>query len=415
MKNICLVLFLFCGLCAFAQTPQRSFGFLYQNKRSVTAPYIEILEVINKTNAQKKGLKSGDLIVEMNNTAIETLNNDAIRDIIQEGKKTGTLKLKVKNNTVLLTIQTTELQPRICLSGNCVTGTGKVQETFSFYEYEGGLLNGQYEGQGTLTFKGVSKNYEGSKVLKQKGVFNAGKFSNGIMECINGTYEGSFSANILSGAGTYTDMGGTIYRGNFNNKGLFEGTIVQRDKQGNMEDVEYANGVFVRSIRKYKLNGNTNNTNNVTPSARDKAMEELLNAIIKKGEKGFTEYIVENNRLPSYYNYAIYKTDIQLKGFEKVKLEKYPDGKLRLVAKTDLLTDEADLFYKKLKNDLYYATLSMPSSKVDESITGKQITYRLSDKSLTLYLKTELAAFDLDAPVGGGTKNTISLLFEKKN
>ena len=67
-------------------------------------------------------------------------------------------------------------------------------------------------------------------------------------------------------------MGGTIYRGNFNNKGLFEGTIVQRDKQGNMEDVEYANGVFVRSIRKYKLNGNTNNTNNVTPSARDKAI-----------------------------------------------------------------------------------------------------------------------------------------------
>lgn len=415
MKKITVLLFLLGGLHSFAQTSQRSFGFMYQNKREATDRYIEILEVINKTDAQKKGLKSGDMILEMNYTTIEKLNNDAIWAIIMEAKKAGMLKLKIKNNATLLTIQTTELQPRVCLSGNCVTGTGKVQETFSFYEYEGGLVSGQYDGQGTLTFKGVSKNYVGSKVLKQKGVFNSGKFSSGIMECMNGTYEGNFSANTLTGAGTYTDMGGIVYKGNFNNKGLFEGIIVQRDKQGNMEDVEYANGVFVRSIRKYKSGSNTNNAGNVKAGARDKDMEEALNILIKKGEKGFAEYIIEKNQLPSYYNCAIYKTDLRLKGFEKILLEKYPDGKIKLVAKTDLLENDAQVFFKKLKNDLYYTTLFMPSSKVDESITGKQITYRLSDKSLTLFLKTELAAFDLDASVGGGIKNTISLLFEKRN
>jgi hypothetical protein len=289
-----------------------------------------------------------------------------------------------------------------------------VQETFSFYEYEGGFINGQYDGQGTLIFKGVSRNYEGSKVLLQKGVFNAGKFSSGIMECINGKYEGKFTTNILTGAGTYTDVGGTIYKGNFN-KGLFEGVIVMRDKQGNMEDVEYANGVFVKSIRKYKLTGNANNTNNAVPTARDKDMEEVLNTLIKKGEKGFTEYLIETNRLPSYYNYAIYKTDIQLKGFEKVLLEKYADGKVKLIAKTDLLPEEAEKLFKKIKNDLVNTPILITSSKKEESVTGKEITYRLNNKGLTLYLKTQTAAYDIDAPVGSPLKNTISLLLERRN
>ncbi len=416
MKKIIVLLFLFSGLTAIAQTPQKTFGFAFRNKSKDTDKHIEILEVLNKTDAQKKGLKPGNAIIEINNTVVEQLNNDAIWAIIQEAKKTGTLNLKIKNSSTAFTLKTTELFPRVCLSGNCINGTGKVQETFSFYEYEGGFINGQYDGQGTLTFKGVSKNYEGSKVLMQKGFFNSGKFSIGVMECMNGKYEGKFTNNIITGAGTYTDVGSsTTYKGNFNSKGLFEGVIVMQDKQGNMEDVEYANGVFVRSIRKYKVTGSANNTNNAVPPARDKDMEEVLNTLIKKGEKGFAEYLIEANRLPSYYNYAIYKTDIQLKGFEKVLLEKYADGKVKLVAKTDLLPEEAEKLFKKIKNDLVNTSILITSSKREESVTGKEITYRLKDKGLTLYLKTQTAAYDIDAPVGSPLKNTISLLFEKRN
>ena len=98
------------------QSTRSTFGFSYKIKENDAEKYVEILEIINNAGAQKAGLRTGDLLEEIDAIQLEGLSNYKIGDIIAAAKKKGTITVKRKNEMAALTLTLKEIPTYICLS-----------------------------------------------------------------------------------------------------------------------------------------------------------------------------------------------------------------------------------------------------------------------------------------------------------
>ena len=57
------------------QSTRSTFGFSYKIKENDAEKYVEILEIINNAGAQKAGLRTGDLLEEIDAIQLEGLSN----------------------------------------------------------------------------------------------------------------------------------------------------------------------------------------------------------------------------------------------------------------------------------------------------------------------------------------------------
>lgn len=225
-----------------AQATRATFGFSYLKKKDYTEKYIEIQEIIDKGDAKIKGLKSGDLIEELDGQKMESLSDYKITDIIVAAKQKKKLSVKRKGekNPIELTLK--EIATYVCLSKNCKEGKVKIFDVFNFYEYEGDYKNGNSNGQGVLTFKGVSTKYPAYHIIKQSGTYTNGYFVTGITEYVHGKFEGKAYNGVPQDEGIYTDNNGTIYKGKFDNGIISDGVIISKDSKGNTKETKVVNG-----------------------------------------------------------------------------------------------------------------------------------------------------------------------------
>ena len=228
------------------QSTRSTFGFSYKIKENDAEKYVEILEIINNAGAQKAGLRTGDLLEEIDAIQLEGLSNYKIGDIIAAAKKKGTITVKRKNEMAALTLTLKEIPTYICLSKSCTEGQVKVLDVFNFYIYEGEFMSGFYNRQGSLTFSGNSKKYGPYHFIKQTGTFEKGTFVTGITQYANAKFEGKAISGLPTGEGTYTENSGAIYKGIFSDGYLMEGVIIATDANGNKKETKVVRGQLIK-------------------------------------------------------------------------------------------------------------------------------------------------------------------------
>jgi hypothetical protein len=389
-----------------AQNKQVSFGFMYVFKKKQTDKTIEILEVVDGSDAQAKGLKTDDLILEINSKPIVNLSNDEITKEIVAAKQVGSMELKRLQDNKKITIKTSEFDRFVCLSPTCTDSFSKIKDVLNYYTYEGSLQNNLYNGQGTLTFIGKSKNHGKNKILKQTGYFKNGQFSFGKTTFDEGAFEGQLSGNLPDGQGVFTLNDGSIWDGEFRFGKLLFGVIktfplnkisVTPVKDGALLPVENN----VESLKKYS------------------EFENKLIEILKLSKDGFQSLLIEKNKNSNIYQkFETYKTDITINDFDTFKLEQYPTGSKKLIAVTKLSEIDARSLYQNVKNDLgsfyirnVHGTLDY---KEESSFTVRSYKLKSKDEKYgNIELKIDRAPYDIDATDNKLNYN-VFLIIEKK-
>ncbi len=229
-----------------AQSTRASFGFSYLFKKNNTDKYLEVLEVIENGDAKVKMIKSGNLIEEIEGQKIEGLYDKNITDIIISAKANKKLTIKRKGESKPIILLLKEIPTYLCQSKTCTDGKVKVLDVFNLYLYEGDFKNGKYNGNGTITFKGLSKNYASYHFIKQTGIFENGFFVKGVTEYLNGKFEGKAYNGVPQGEGVYTENSGTIYKGNFIDGTFMEGVLIAIDNKGKPIETKFVNGSPVK-------------------------------------------------------------------------------------------------------------------------------------------------------------------------
>lgn len=228
-----------------SQSTRATFGFSYQAKEKDADKYVEILEIINNADAQKVGLLTGDLLEEFDGNPVEGLSNYKIGDIITAAKKKGSITVKRKNEMTALTLILKDIPTYICLSKSCTDGQVKVLDVFNFLVYEGEFKDGNFNGQGSLTFSGISKKYGPYHILKQSGTFEKGIFVTGVTQYLKSKFEGKTIGGVPTGEGIYTEDSGAIYKGIFADGYLMDGVIISTDANGNSKETKVVRGQLI--------------------------------------------------------------------------------------------------------------------------------------------------------------------------
>lgn len=229
-----------------SQSTRATFGFSYQAKENDADKYVEILEIINNAGAQKAGLHTGDLLEAIDANTVEGLSNNKIGDIIAAAKKKGTITVKRKNEMAALTLTLKEIPTYICLSKSCTEGQVKVLDVFNFLIYEGEFKDGNFNGQGSLTFSGNSKKYGPYHIIKQSGTFEKGIFLTGVTQYLKAKFEGKTIGGVPTGEGIYTEDSGTIFKGIFADGYLMEGVMITIEKNGNSKETKIVRGQLIK-------------------------------------------------------------------------------------------------------------------------------------------------------------------------
>lgn len=242
LQLICLFILTAIPQVFFGQSTRATFGFSYVMKQNNTDKYLEILEVLENGDAMAKGLKSGDLIEEIEGQKVEGLYDSKITEIIIAAKGNKKLSVKRKGDNKLTQLVLKEIPTYICKSKNCTEGKVKVLNVFNLNLYEGDFKNGNYNGTGTITFTGASKNYPPYHFIKQTGTFVKGVFVKGVTEYLYGKFEGNTYNGVPEGEGIYTDIKGAIYKGKFVNGTFYDGILITKNNQGKIIETKYVNG-----------------------------------------------------------------------------------------------------------------------------------------------------------------------------
>ena len=247
MKKILLFLFILFYKDVVAQNKFTTFGFSYVLKNKNESS-IEILEVINKSDASLKGLQSGDEILQINSIIVNDVDNTEIEKEIFASKDKGIMTLKIERLTSPIVLKTTEIDMYECLYGDCNNGKGKRRNNRAFIEEEGVFKNGQLYGKdGTVMYIGKTKRYFPNLFTKQTGEYFEGNLLVGKTYYPNGSiHQGRVKNGYPFGNGAYTDQDGNIYTGEFTEKGILaDGTIATKDNNGNIVEKKYKNGAYV--------------------------------------------------------------------------------------------------------------------------------------------------------------------------
>jgi antitoxin component YwqK of YwqJK toxin-antitoxin module len=195
-----------------------------EGKGSMTRTIASVLE---RSPAEKAGLKIGDVITSVNGTGTSGLANDAIIALIKE-KEEATLVVERDGNDLTVKMIKAPLFTfdRKCLTGNCVDGTGRAVFVGDEKQYEGTFIEGELTGacriylpNGSLVYDGMvkdrkahgsGKRYAESTPDKAPVLLSEGIYVNNILS--TGTFYNS--AGDIESSGTY-DADGWLSSGFF--------------------------------------------------------------------------------------------------------------------------------------------------------------------------------------------------------
>lgn len=247
MKKILFLLVVFLCNDVVAQNQFKTFGFRYTLKNE-GENNIEIVEVVDKSDAFLKGLQSGDEILKINSFMVSDVGRAEVDKEILASKDRGSITLTIKRLPGLIVIKTMDIDIYECLSGDCNNGKGKRRNNIAFIEEEGTFKNGQLYGKGgTITYIGKTRKFIPNLFIKQTGEYFEGNLLVGKTYYPNGSvHQGRVKNGYPFGNGVYTDQDGNIYTGEFTEKGvLADGIITTKDSNGNVVEKKYKNGEYV--------------------------------------------------------------------------------------------------------------------------------------------------------------------------
>ncbi len=232
MKKLLLVLLL---LVANKLHAQLSFGFTY----TYLLEGVEVGVVFKNGPADKAGLKTGDIILIVNDSVLRIIAKDRIAQVFATAPVASKFLLGYINEddgeiyrakTINITKEDRNNFLNICLEGNCINGTGKHIDMEGSV-YEGNFKNGKRNGKGKCTaandvvyegdWKDNKRDGVGKAAYKVKGYDFGGR---------NWSYEGLWKKDSIDGRGTYIYSNGNSYTGEVkNNKLDGKGRMVLKD------------------------------------------------------------------------------------------------------------------------------------------------------------------------------------------
>ncbi len=214
MKKLLLVLLL---LVANKLHAQLSFGFTYE----YMFEGVEVKVVFKNSPAEKAGIKEGDLILLVNDTAMRMVPKDRTANVFATAPVTSKFLLGYygedyevyRGNIVTIVKEERSNFLNKCLEGNCINGKGKHIDMEGTV-YEGNFKNSKRNGKG----KSVAANnvtYDGEwKDNKREGTGNASYKVKGYdFGNKNFTYEGTWKNDAMDGMGKYVAGDGSFYYG----------------------------------------------------------------------------------------------------------------------------------------------------------------------------------------------------------
>ena len=247
MKKILFLLLVLLCKDVVAQNQFKTFGFRYTLKNDGDNN-IEIVEVVDKSDAFLKGLQSGDEILKINSIMVSDVGRAEVDNEISASKDKGSIILTIKRLATPIVLKIMEIDMYECLYGDCSNGKGKRRNNIAFIEEEGIFKNGQLYGKdGTITYIGKTRKFIPNLFIKQTGEYFEGNLLVGKTYYPNGSvHQGKVKNGYPFGNGVYTDQDGNIYTGEFTEKGILaDGTIATKDNNGNRIEKKYKNGAYV--------------------------------------------------------------------------------------------------------------------------------------------------------------------------
>lgn len=214
MKQMSLLLMvLFANkLCA-----QLSFGFTY----NLFSDGADVETVFKNSPAEKAGLKPGDIILMVNDSALRKMTKERVANIFATAPVASKFLLGYigeddelyRGKTISITKEQRSSFLNKCLEGNCINGTGKHIDLEGTV-YEGSFKNGKRNGKG----KSVAANnvvYDGEwKENKREGSGTASYKVKGYdFANKNFTYDGTWKNDMMDGTGKYVFGDGSYYMG----------------------------------------------------------------------------------------------------------------------------------------------------------------------------------------------------------
>lgn len=213
---------------------QLSFGFSY----TPLFDGVEVGVVFKNSPADKAGLKTGDLILAVNDSVLRVIGKERVAQVFATAPITSTFQLGYigeddevyRGNIVTITKEERSNFLNKCLEGNCINGNGKHIDMEGTI-YEGSFKNGKRNGQGKSTaangllyegeWKDNKKDGKGKATYAVKGYDFANR---------NWSYEGTWKKDSIDGKGLYIYGDGSYYIGEVkDNKREGKGRAVLKD------------------------------------------------------------------------------------------------------------------------------------------------------------------------------------------
>lgn len=406
-----LVFSLFLNGKTNAQTKQISFGFMYTIRENEGQKKMEILEVIDGSDTQKMGLKSGDFISEINAKKITDLSKTEVDKEVATSKIANKMTLKRIADGKEITIKMFEFDRFVCLSKSCdnPNSFSKIKDRLTFYEYEGYIKNNQFEGFGMLKFTGVSKNHPTNLILSQQGQFASGKFLRGTTIYKHLRFEGRLANGIPDGQGYMTLNDGTAQDGEFKNGVLQYGRIVTT-VMGTLFENEVKDA---KKLPAYSKEGLEKKRQEYV------AFSEKLYQLMHSSKSKFQDLLVNATKISTKNSgLETFKINYITNKFSEFTIEKSITEETKLIAVKRLSESDAKSFYQKLFFDIntFYLINSQEFElKKDESHRWYSYEIRSRNKQFgNIAIKLESVGIDLDAPVGSSSMCDVFFSIEKK-
>jgi hypothetical protein len=241
-------------------TAQLSFGFTY----TYALEGVEVEVVFKNSPAEKAGIKEGDLILLVNDTAMRMVPKERLANVFATAPVTSKFLLGYygedyevyRGKTVTIIKEERSNFLNKCLEGNCINGTGKHIDMEGTV-YEGSFKNSKRNGKG----KSIAANnvlYDGEwKDNKRDGIGKAAYKVKGYdYSNKSWSYEGAWKNDMMEGTGKYVFGDGSYYTGQVK-ENKFEGKGLMYLKDSTLYEGEWKNSELNGSGIMIKKNGDT--------------------------------------------------------------------------------------------------------------------------------------------------------------
>jgi len=257
MKRWMLVLLL---LLANKLMAQLSFGFTYK----YALEGVEVEFVFKNGPAEKAGLKEGDIILMVNDTAMRMVARDRMANVFATAPATSKFLLGYygeddevyRGKTVTIIKEDRNSFLNKCLEGNCINGKGKHIDLEGTV-YEGNFKNGKRNGKGksvaanNVTYDGEWK--DNKREGSGKGAYTVKGYDFGNKSW---NYDGAWKNDMMEGTGKYVFGDGSYYTGQLK-ENKFEGKGFMLLKDSTQYEGEWKNSELNGNGVMIKKNGDT--------------------------------------------------------------------------------------------------------------------------------------------------------------